>query len=250
MSEQLSLPHALHERVLNRIVDTLGLTEEHGADGGPYLPLTSHAPMAEGSVGQVRRFTGDPLFQVVTSSIVVPAIGLDSHMVFAFTPSNTAVPHFTVDSVQAGDVYAFHLDLIPRVDIGSRLAYMNEVYQPLTEVFEQGSAIEGLSKAHLSPRQLAIMSPWMLANRATKDAFIEMGGIVDRYLDHWFRVLEVGISAEALEDVSAPELVARDGRNKAAIFNADVDPVWQRIIPLVGEEAASEQIALLRATSE
>lgn len=248
MSET-SLPKALHDHVLNRIVDTLGMTEVLSEDGGPFLPLESQLPMHQGSVGQMRKFTGGPLFQVLTSSIVVPAMQLDSHMIFAFTPSDSAVPHYTVDSVRAGEHHAFHLDLIPRVDIGSRLAYLNEVYQPLTETCEAAREIEGLSMAHLSPRQYAIMSPWMLANRATPEAFEAIMKPVDAYLDHWFALLEKGVSAEALEDVTSAELIARDARSKAAIFNAEVDPVWQRIAPLVGEEAAEKQIAALRETS-
>jgi hypothetical protein len=245
----MSLPKALHEKVLKAIVERFDLVEDLAEDGGPFLPLNSHIPMHEGSVGYMRRFTGNPMFQVVTSSIVVPALQLDSHMVFAFTPSDSAVPHFTVDSVCAGEHHAFHLDLIPRMDLGSQLAYMNEVFLPLTESWERGSAIEGLSRAHLSPRQLGIMSPWMLANRATESAFVEIGSVVDDYLNHWFGLVENGISTEALNGLSASELIERDRRNKFAIFNADVDPVWQRIAPLVGNEAAEKQIETLRAVS-
>jgi hypothetical protein len=245
----MSLPKALHEKVLKAIVERFDLVEDLAEDGGPFLPLNSHIPMHEGSVGYMRRFTGNPMFQVVTSSIVVPALQLDSHMVFAFTPSDSAVPHFTVDSVCAGEHHAFHLDLIPRMDLGSQLAYMNEVFLPLTESWERGSAIEGLSRAHLSPRQLGIMSPWMLANRATESAFVEIGSVVDDYLNHWFGLVENGISTEALNELSASELIERDRRNKFAIFNADVDPVWQRIAPLVGNEAAEKQIETLRAVS-
>ncbi|MAY36782.1 MAG: hypothetical protein CMN84_11850 [Spongiibacteraceae bacterium] len=244
-----SLPKALHDHVLNRIVDAFGMTEVKNEEGGPFLPLESQLPMHEGSVGGMRKFTGGPLFQVLTSSIVVPAMQLDSHMIFAFMPSDSAVPHYTVDSVQAGDHHAFHLDLIPRVDIGSRLNYLNEVYQPLTEACEEARKIDGLEAAHLSPRQYAIMSPWMLANRATPEAFEKIMKPVDAYLDHWFGLVEKGISAEALEDVTHQELAARDKRNKFAIFNAEVDPVWQRIAPLVGQEAADKQIASLREVS-
>ncbi len=245
----MSLPKALHEKVLQAIVERFELVEDTGEDGGPFLPLISHIPMHEGSVGYMRRFTGGPLFQVVTSSIVVPALQLDSHMVFAFTPSDSAIPHFTVDSVCAGEHHAFHLDLIPRMDLGSQLNYMNEVFLPLTESWERGSAIEGLSRAHLSPRQLGIMSPWMLANRATESAFVDIGKVVDDYLEHWFGLVESGISSAAVNGVSATELIERDRRNKFAIFNADVDPVWQRIAPLVGKEAADKQIETLRAVS-
>jgi hypothetical protein len=93
------------------------------------------------------------------------------------------------------------------------------------------------------------MSPWMLANRATESAFGDIGQVVDEYLAHWFTRVDQGISAQALNGISASELIERDRRNKFAIFNADVDPVWQRIVPMVGSEAAEKQIETLRAVS-
>ena len=110
---ELSLPCALWQKTLGRIVDRFKLVEVTGNDGEPWLPLESQVPVAQGRVGQTRLFRGVPLFQVVSTNIVVPAIQLDSHMLFAFTPPTSAVPHFTLDAVQAGDHYAFHLDLIP-----------------------------------------------------------------------------------------------------------------------------------------
>lgn len=245
-----SPPRALWEKTLNRIVERFGLAEVAGEDGGPWLPLRSHAPMYEGGVGQTRLFRGEPLFQVVTTNIIVPPIQLDSHMLFAFTPSAGAVPHFTLDSVRAGDHYAFHLDLIPRVDLGAGLAYMDLCFTPLTEAYERGEAMAGLSRAHLSPRQYAIMSPWMLAKRAGREAFAGIDGLVDDYLGHWFQLVEEGVPAHALEGVGPAELVDRDRRNKAIIFNREVDKVWDQITPLVGRTAAERQIALLRATDE
>lgn len=248
--DSVSLPNKLFTDTLNRLVERLNLSEELAADGGPFLALESHAPMAQGNVGNVRVFSGKPLFRVVTCSLVVPAIQLDSHMVFAFTPKSSAIPHFTLDSVKAGDHFAFHLDLIPRLDLGSNLPYMDEVFGPLTKSFEKGSAIEGLSKAQLSPRQNAIMSPWMLANRANEAAFEGIETIVNEYQGHWFDLLDRGVSAEVSSHVSADELAARNLRNKEIIFDPDVDPVWARITGLIGEEAVAKQRALLIGADE
>ena len=248
-AETPSLPAALCQRTLRQIVDRFVLREVPGEDGGPHLALFSHAPMHRGRVGQVRLFRGEPLFQVVNSTIVVPPIGLDSHMIFAFTPSDSAVPHFTLDSVKAGDHHAFHLDLIPRLDLGAHLAYMDECFTPLSSAFAKGEAATGLSKAQLSPRQHAIMSPWMLAKRATAAAFAAIDTLVDEYLRHWFALVETGVTAAALEDATPAALIERDRRNKAIIFNRDVDKVWDQITPLIGTEAAEHQIDLLRRTS-
>ena len=245
-----SLPEALLQRTLGRVIQAFGLAEAAGEEGGPWLPLVCHAPMHEGGIGQVRLFRGGPLFQVVTSTIVVPPIQLDSHMMFAFTPSDSAVPHFTLDSVRAGDHHAFHLDLIPRLDLGAHLAYMDACFTPLTPTFERGQAMPGLSPAQLSPRQYAIMSPWMLAKRATAAAFAAIDELVQDYLEHWLRLVREGVPEAALEGADAAALIERDRRNKAIIFNREVDKVWDQITPLVGADAAQRQIDLLRRTSE
>ena len=246
----VSLPGKLFGDTLQRVVSQFGLTEVAGDEGGAYLPLESQLPMVQGSVGAVRLFTGDPLFRVVTCSLSVEPMQLDSHMLFAFTPGSSAVPHFTLDSVKAGEHFAFHLDLIPRLDLGANLQYMDEAFAPLNEAYELGSAIEGLSKAHLSPRQYAIMSPWMLANRASQPAFSAIEDIVQRYQQHWFGLVESGISQNALGGLDAQQLQARNLANKRIIFDMDVDPVWQRITPMIGEEAVAIQRGLLIGEDE
>jgi hypothetical protein len=245
MSEA-SLPEALAQKTRDRIIATLGLTEIPGDDGGPYMTLESHVPMAQGKVGEVRVFSGGALQQLVTCAIVVPQMGLDSHMLFAFTPEESAVPHFTLDSVGAGGHCAFHLDLVPRLDLGANLAYMDEVYTPLTETCKAGRAMEGLSEAQLDIRQLAVMSPWMLVHRASMDAFKAMDATVDTYLDHWLSVLEKGVSDKALEAVDSATLAERDRRNRAIIFDPDVDKVWNQIGGLIGRESSEALRCLLK----
>ena len=247
---ETSLPARLFSTTLQRLVDRLGLKEQQAEDGGPYLPLVSQLPMVQGEVGNVRLYTGSPLFRVVTCSLSVEPIQLDSHMLFAFTPGNSAVPHFTLDSVSAGEHFAFHLDLIPRLDLGANLQYMDEAFAPLNEAYEAGSAIEGLSKAHLSPRQYAIMSPWMLANRASEGAFSAIEDTVVAYQEHWFELLEKGISEDALQGMSGAELQQRNLRNKRIIFDPDVDPVWERITAMIGADAVAIQRALLIGEDE
>nr|WP_010130680.1 hypothetical protein [Microbulbifer agarilyticus] len=242
-----SLPESLANNTRDRLIETLGLKEVYGADNGPYLTLESHMPMAQGKVGEVRLYEGGPLQKVVTCALVVPQIGLDSHMLFAFTPSESAVPHFTLDSVGAGEHCAFHLDLVPRLDLGANLAYMDEVYAPLTETCTATRNMEGMSAAHLDIRQLAIMSPWMLVQRATKEAFAKIDGAVDAYLDHWFAVLEKGVSEKALEAVDSAALAERDRRNREIVFDPDVDKVWNQISGLIGAESSEALRGLLKA---
>jgi hypothetical protein len=236
----MSLAKTLSNNTLNAIIGRLGLVEK----GSPYLTL--HSPMSPAPVGELRQFSGGPVQRMVYIGLSVPPIGLDSHMIFAFTAPDSPLPHFTLDSVLAGPHFAFHLDLIPRVDLGANLAYINEVFEPLTAVFDATKQIEGLTPAHLSPRQYALMSPWMLAYRANEEAFAQIDEQVNQFLNHWFAIVEAGISADTLASLNNTDFATRDQRNRAAVFNAEVDPVWNQVERLIGAEMGERLREILR----
>jgi hypothetical protein len=225
------------------VVDTLGLDEVVVEDDA-YMVLRSE--MMPEPVGSVRVYHREGSVTMVYVGMTVAPISLDSHMMFAFTPPESAVPHFTVDSVQNADSFAFHLDLIPRVDLGAHLAYMDHCFTPLTEVRDRGMALDGLSPAHLAPRQWALMSEWMMAHRADEGAFRGIGETVDAYRDHWFALMADGVPADVLGGVGADDLRSRDAANRAAIFDPDVDKVWANVERLIGTER-SEQVRTLLA---
>lgn len=232
----MSLAQTLCHTTRDQIQRRFSLSEV----GSPYLSLTS--PMSPAPVGAVRIYAGGPIRKMVYIGLTVPPIGLDSHMLFAFTEPDSLVPHFTLDSVLAGPHFAFHLDLIPRVDLGANLAYLNEVFQPLTAHFEAGNAIEGLTQAHLAPRQYAIMSPWMFTHRATEAAFAQIEATVNHYLNHWFALVEGGVKS----DVVGLNPAERDQRNRAAIFSPAVDPVWAQVERLVGADVGARLREILK----
>lgn len=238
-----TLAHALAARMLDAIISKYQLTENKTADGGPRMTLKS--AMSPDPVGALRTFSGGPGIELMTISIGVPAIQMDSHMLFAFTPKDSAIPHFTVDSVFVGGSYAFHLDLVPRQDLGANLAYLDEVYRPLTEANASVKNIDGLTPAHLEPRQWALMSPWMLAHRADENAFIQINEVVDAYLNRWFKLVSEGVSEDAIT-MSGEALAERDRLNRAAIFNPEVDPVWARVEKLIGQEDGETMRQILR----
>jgi hypothetical protein len=233
---------------LEELTKRANMTEVHAKDGGNFSTLFSTLDGKE--CGTTRIFTGDGVVEkVVYHGLWVDQIGLDSHMIFAFTAPDSAVPHWTYDSVENKPVYAFHLDLIPRADMATHLEYMNHVYMPLTELFEAGKKTEGLSEAHLAPRQRSIMSQWMLAYRATEEAYPGMEPTVAAYLDHWFDMVENGLPQKVLDDVADTDLAARDAANRGLIFNREVDHVWNMITPLIGQDV-SELMRLNLATND
>ncbi|WP_372727732.1 hypothetical protein [Nocardioides sp.] len=233
MSE--SLPGGLCNRTLDTIVERNRMVEV----GEPYLTL--HSAMSPDPVGAVRVFGPGPettgaVEKVVYVALAVPAIGLDSHMVFAFTRGNSPVPHFTLDSVHAQGTYAFHLDLIQRAELATHLTYLDWSHAPLSPTYDDVETWEGLSGTTLGPRQFAMMSPWMLVHRADEASFIAMDGPVGAYLDHWSSLVLGEVPADVLADVADTDLAARDQRNRANIFSPEVDPIWGQVAQLLNPE--------------
>ncbi|BCY12869.1 hypothetical protein [Actinoplanes sp. L3-i22] len=228
----MSLPAELSDTTLSKILDRFPVVLDSDRE------LTS--PMSPAPVGRIRVWRGDgPVVKVVNVSLVVPPIGLDSHMIFAFTAPSSGVPHFTVDSVANGESYAFHLDLIPRIDLATSLSYLDQVYEPLTPLYQEVRGREGLTPAHLTPRQYALMSPWMLVNRATAEAFVGIGEAVDAYVTHWAGLVEAGIKADGTAE--------RDAEHRALLFSPEIDPVWKQTVRLLGEEQSESVRAELVA---
>lgn len=224
----MSLPASLNERVLDRLIAATELI--------PVADTELTSPMSPAPVGRLRTFSsseaaGTGLQKVVSVSLVVPMIKLDSHMIFAFTGPGSAVPHFTLDAVATTEYHAMHLDLIPRLDLATHLEYLDTCFVPLTEPLEAAWEIDGISPAAIGPRQRAMMSPWMVVGRATGDAFEKLGSIVDTYLDHWLGLLGAGVP-----DPGDTDLAARDAANRANLFSPEVDPVWHQVTRLIGAE--------------
>lgn len=242
MSDAPSLSRALADETLDVLVSALDLREL----GAPRLSLTT---LAGAPVGALRRFVGEAA-SLVTISLVVPAFGLDSHMIFAFTPPTSPLPHFTLDSVQAGPGYAYHLDLVPRVDLAANLAYADAVYGPLTRVFDEECARPGLQPARLSPRQRALMSPWMLAHHADAAAFAGLTSALRAYRDRWLELCASGLPPALSGDLCSGDLPERDRRLRAALFSPEVDPVWSQVDRLVGGERSAELRRHLRGELE
>ncbi|MCY0930172.1 hypothetical protein OTB20_29080 [Streptomyces sp. H27-H1] len=211
----------------------------------PWAALTT--PATPDPVGSVRYFRGGGqggVDAVVTVSLVVPAFGLDSHMVFAFGAADSPLPHFTLDSVQAGGGYAFHLDLVQRVDLAVSPAYADLVYGPLTAPFARASEIPGLTPAAISPRQRSLMSPWMLVHRADEAALRAITPVAEAYLRHWLeltRAFPAGAAGEAKEGDAA----VRDRRLRQALFSREIDPVWAQVDRLLGTAATDGLRGLL-----
>lgn len=236
-----SLPKGLFDRTLAKIEEIddlkLVLAEDLAGSFGPE------------PVGRLEVRTGAKLAKVVSIGLVVPQIGMDSHMIFAFLPSGSPIPHFTLDSVEAGGQLAFHLDLVPRADLASHLAYLDAAFEPLTPSFDRAKELFGASRAAIGPRQYAMMSPWMLVHRADQEQFKQVDSFVDDYFGHWKGLVESGLPEDVLATLGDTDLAARDTLNRSYLFSPEVDPVWANVTRLVGAEASARLRAHLMSNS-
>lgn len=254
-----TLASKISQKTLDTITAHFGLSEVHGEDGGPFLPLVA-AAFGDAPAGSLRLWDGgDKIQKVVYTGITVEAIGLDSHMIFAFTNKDSIVPTFTLDSVyvnmppdadpnfpDGGDMYAFHLDLIPKCDLGVNADYMSRCYVPMTDVQASVLAADGTFPAHLSPMQNAIMSPWMLAQRTTPAAYKQdIFPAAEAYLSHWLAMVDDGLSG-LVDGIQGEYGAARDAANRGLIFNREIDPVWSKIDGMLGAEVSDYMIGVLR----
>jgi hypothetical protein len=254
-----TLARKISHRTLDAITRRFGLREIDDGHGGPFLHLA--APAFGGApVGDFRLWAGNgKLSKLVYTGITVEPVGLDSHMLFAFTGKDSLAPTFTLDSVytrlpagadsnfpDGGDMYAFHLDLVPKCDLGVNAAYMRHCYAALTEPRAVALSADGVFPAQLSPMQHAIMSPWMLAQRTTAAAYeTAIFPVAGRYLDHWIDLVDAGCDALAA-GIAGEAGAARDAENRRLLFSRNIDPVWEKIDGLLGREVADFMIAVLR----
>jgi hypothetical protein len=235
---------------LDRVVTELGLVEQTGADGDAALPLHGVGGPLDGvRIGEFRVYGRSDGTRVVYSGLSIDDFGMDTHQLYAFTASGSAVPHLFLDtaiSPNTEGTFHFGLDLVPRVDLGASLDYSESIYAPLTDVRAQTLATPGVMPVpSLGPLQWSIRSPWMVAAIVMPEDLRGLQGAVDVYVERWLSAMQEGLSDAALADASWQDLPTRDRMNRAAMFSPRTNPVWGLLDRLVGVDAAAAMVALL-----
>jgi hypothetical protein len=232
-----SVPASLVVTALDEIVRRVGATEVTGAGGGPFRSL--EAVDGSGPAGRVRVWTSEAVPRIVYTNLDLPAHDMDSHMFYAFAPADSGVPHFTLDAVSARGIYAFHADLMPRVDLATHLPYMDAVFTPLDETQRAVEADAAFKPAVVPSRGRAMMSPWMLANRLDETDFPSASPPSHFYLDYWLGLVERGLSSEVVASLADVDLAERDAALRHNLFGQDIDPAWDMAAKIVGADAVS-----------
>jgi len=236
----------LHDRLQNCLVERLDLVEQLN-DGKPRMVL-NHISTGE-PVGHCQVFNSDDKKMVTISMTFspMPTLNIDSHMLFIFTEPQSLVPHFTLDAVKTGPNFAFHLDMLPKVPLDNHQDYAKCVYEPLSNCLQSANDNQELEPAHLSQQQLDIMSPSMIAKRATQASFDTVSkDHVQTYLDHWLSLVDNPDQLKT-DSMTNEDVAHYSMQQKSKIFDPQIDPVWQNIAKIVGEPVCEEMRSILKS---
>jgi hypothetical protein len=176
----------------------------------------------------------------VVSRVVLVALslgGMTSSMLCAFTAPDSGVPHLALDVIADGAGSAIHLDLLPRVDLATHPAYLAHCLDPLTAAADTLLAHPGVVQTELPRRQLALMSRWSVTCRVPPGADQAAAATIDAYRSHWL-ALTARLPAHVECEYDERDLPRRDVLVRAALFDADLDPVWRMLADLVGVDSA------------
>ncbi len=212
--------------------------------------------------------TGEPLGEAatITGMNIDKAVGFDlaydldgtpqwTRNFYVFARSVSLVPHLLVEWIGPADDDPENLvllaDLLPRIDLAVNLDYVDDVYAPLTSVFHEARALEGVRVVPVAPRRAVAMSPWRLSLSVPSGQIKAVGSHLDEYVSRWLTVNSTGVDTP-VDPLASDQarLVQHDRYHRNSLFDAESDPYWGRIDRLLGMDAAAELRHTLRSQRE
>ena len=223
--------------VLDRLAAALGEGGRLVAE--PSLELAAlGGPLDGQDVGGVEVSSREDGTSLVHASLAIDTFGVDSHQVHGFTGATSLVPHLFLDvAVSPSTDGTFHVgvDLLPKVDLATSIAYSEAVYDRLTEVRAAALAAPGvLPVPALGPWHWSVHSPWMIAAIVSPEALHRLVPVVHAYVDQWLALLAGGIPDEVVEDVAWQDVAGRDRRVRRSMLSPRTNPAWPLLERLVG----------------
>ena len=230
-------PEAICTRAVSRLIEEIRCV--HIA---PDSPIWQDLNRGEARVGELRVYRGRGVVEKVVSAhfkLELPA--LESYMVTVFTRPESPVPHFVLDVVRFGPQASFHVDLLPKRDLGVSLPYVDRCFAPLSAIRTDLEQDPRFAAGTAPLRQRAFMSPWMALYTHAPEQLEVARSYVDRYFAHWSGLLT---SSDAL---LAPDqaLVARDAQQRKLVFSRELDPVWAMLDRALGAPTVDQLLAAL-----
>ena len=237
----MSASQLLFEQVFKRFKQQLAVTELT-ADKGHCFQAFTHTETGK-PAGMLKVYRGKaPVEYIITSSLYVEEMGMESYMLMAFVDPGSAIPHFAFDAMTNSERGAFHVDFIPRLDLGTHPQYSKQVFEPLNDALDTLKADPDFSPGDGGRLLLSMLSPWTGLFQTTPDKLAGGAMLVDRYLQHWFTLIDQGVSTT----VDSEALANRDRLHRLALYNEENDMLWGLLKNLIGEKDRDLILSLLR----
>ena len=209
----------------------------------PDSPSWQDLHARETRVGELRVYRGRGVVEKVVSAhfkLETPAI--ESYMVTVFTRPESPVPHFVLDVVRFGPKASFHVDLLPKRDLGVSLGYVDCCFAPLSQIRADLEQDARFAVGTAPLRQKAFLSPWMALYTHEPELLEVARSYVDRYFAHWSSLLTTRDPELELD----PVVAARDAVNRKLVFSRELDPVWGMLDRALGAPTVDMLLSALR----
>ena len=212
--------------------------------------------------------TGQPVGELATISgmNIDKAVGVDlefedddglmwARQFYVFARTVALMPHLAIEwtgsGVDTDDRVGVLVDLLPRIDLAVNLDYVDEVYGPLTDTFDEARRIDGAEISSVSPRRAIAMSPWRLSVSVPVDQVVALAPLVDRYVTRWLDVNSGGVGSP-VDPLASDQsrLVQHDRFHRNSLFDPASDSDWGRIDRVLGPDTAAELRLTLRSQRE
>jgi hypothetical protein len=237
----MSASQLLFEQVFKRFKDQLAVTEL-SIDNDHCFQAFTHSETGK-PAGLLKVYRGKaPVEYIITTSLYVEEMELESYMLMAFVEPGSAIPHFAFDAMTNSERGAFHVDYIPRLDLGTHPEYSKQVFEPLNDALDAIKANPDFAPGDGGRLLLSMLSPWTGLFQATPDKLAGGSALIDRYLQHWFGLIEKGVSSST----NSEGLADRDRRHRLALYNEENDMLWGLLKNLIGEKDRDLILSLLR----
>jgi len=231
-------PEAICTRAVSRLIE-----ENRCVDIAPDSPAWQDLHRGDTRVGELRVYRGRGVVEkVVSAHFKLEAPAMESYMVTVFTRPDSPVPHFVLDVVRFGAQASFHVDLLPKRDLGVSLSYVDRCFSPLSAIRAEIEEDARFTAGTAPLRQRAFLSPWMALFTHAPADLEAARGYVDRYFAHWSSLLTTMPDAVLAAD---PSLVARDVLQRKLVFSREVDPVWGMLDRALGEKTVDQLLLAL-----
>jgi len=223
---------------VNKIQSAIRLEELHDPDGGPFISLRNVLDNLPAGYLRLWAATDDSLIdRLVHFRLQSPPV--DTHLLFLFGRSETAMPHFHGQVVQfAVDACVYNADIMPRLDPVDHPNYFRQVFGPVTKAYWKAATDRNnvCSMAPANPAISVYLSPWSIqAGRPTTCAELErVAPSIDTYIDQCL-TLAYNLDYDAPD---AAYMRDRDARHLALFHSEELDPrAWNGVYRVIGKEA-------------